>query len=148
MVGHRHIGQGSRKENQRAPTNHQEVKSQGIHYQTRPRGAAFQSSMGHCHSRSSQLRPQTPRRRKIQSQEMAPQRRRCNKATPADLTVCPGRHTPSDEKKTPFKTREGTKSHQTRPHWVQMDTVQFEPPSTWIARPVRVRKATSNQQTV
>jgi hypothetical protein len=117
MVGHRHIRRRSQKENQRPSTDHPEVKSQRIHHQTRPGRATLQTSMGYRHSGSCQLRPPTPTR-KVHSHEMTPKRRKRNKTNTAELLVCPRHHPPSDEKKTPSKTREGIESHQTRTHRV------------------------------
>ncbi len=72
---------GGREENQGTPTVHPEIKPQRVHHPTKPRGTALQTSMGSRHRGLGQLGPQTPTRRKVQSKEMAPKRRRCNKMT-------------------------------------------------------------------
>jgi hypothetical protein len=99
------------------------------------------------HSGPGQLRPQTPTRRKVQSKEMAPKRRGCNKTTTMKLSECPRHHTPSNETTTTSKTRKGIESHQTSPHRVRVDTGRHGPTKIRIGWPVRVRKTAPDKPT-
>jgi hypothetical protein len=99
------------------------------------------------HSRPGQLRPQTLTRRKVQSKEMAPKRRGCNKTTMTKLSVCPRHHTPSNETTITSKNRKGIGSHQTSPHRVRVDTGQHGPTKIRIGWPVRVRKTAPDKPT-